>query len=158
VDQRPTPHQQLERTQHDVNDLQTCFRLDLPYGRPPEALWGNTRVHWRIRQKDTFMVRNDVLTLAKQAGLHRLARPVTFLDLTLVWAPGDNRRRDEDNLFLLLKACADALARGPRKDWIGLEIVPDDTKRYMKKTPVLLDPPAKGMWLDIILTYQEDAA
>jgi crossover junction endodeoxyribonuclease RusA len=158
VDQRPTAHQQLERKAHDVTDLQTCFRLDLPYERPPEALWANNRPHYRQRAADTRQVRNDVLVRAKQAGLHRLPRPVAFLDLTLVWAAGDNRRRDEDNLFPLLKACADALARGPRRDWIGLEIVPDDTKRYMKKTPVLLGPPAKGMWLDIILTYQEDAA
>jgi len=44
---------------------------------------------------------------------------------------------------------ADALGRG-RKDWIGLDLVPDDTKEWMAKlTPAIIDPPARGMWLDV---------
>lgn len=131
-------------------------RLDLPYERPPKALWGNTRKHWRRRSADTKQVRGDVLALATAAGLHRLTAPVAHVAVTLTWAPGDHRRRDEDNLFPLLKACCDALARGPRRDWVGLEIVPDDTRQWMAKTPQILPPPTpKGMWLDITITYRE---
>lgn len=138
----------------------TTFRLDLPYETPPKALWGNTRSHWRGRSADTRRVRNDVLTLATAAGLHQLDAPVAHVTVSLTWAPGDRRRRDEDNLWPLFKACCDALARGPRRDWIGLEVVPDDTRQYMaKEKPQILPPPTpKGMWLDITLTYQEDEA
>lgn len=128
-------------------------RLNLPYERPPAALVGNTRVHWRRRSADTQQVRGDVLRLATAAGLHRLPPDrIGHVTVELVWAPGDRRRRDADNLWPLLKACCDALARGPRRDWIGLELVPDDTPEHMTKlAPRIEPPPAKGMWLDITL-------
>lgn len=78
-------------------------RLDLPYARPPAALVGNSRAHWRRRSADTRQVRGDVLALAQAAGLHRLARPVEHVAVALTWAPGDRRRRDADNLWPLLK-------------------------------------------------------
>lgn len=130
-------------------------RLTLPYDRPPKALAGNTRVHWRKRSKDTNQVRTDVLTVARQAALH-LAAPIRHITVQLTWAPGDRRRRDSDNLWPLLKVACDALARGPRKDWVGLELVPDDTPEHMTKlAPVIEPPPAKGMWLDLTLDFAE---
>jgi crossover junction endodeoxyribonuclease RusA len=102
------------------------------------------------------MVRGDVTTLAKAAGLHRLGRRIEHITVTLVWAPGDRRRRDEDNLYGLVKVAADALARGPRKDWVGLELVPDDTAEFMQKTCLIAPPPAKGMWLDLSIRFAEE--
>jgi crossover junction endodeoxyribonuclease RusA len=127
--------------------------LVLPYERPPKALVGNSRAHWRQRSADTQQVRTDVMSLARQAGLH-FARGISHITVELVWAPGDRRRRDADNLWPLLKACCDALARGPRRDWVGLELVPDDTPEHMTKlAPRIQPPPAKGMWLVLTLDF-----
>lgn len=134
-------------------------RIGLPYDRIPPGLSGNARGRsWRPKAASTRMVRADVTNLARAVGLHRLSRPVRFVDVELVWAPGDHRRRDEDNLYGLVKVAADALARGPRKDWVGLDLVPDDTSAYMKKSCRILPPPEpKGMWLDLTLRFEEAA-
>lgn len=132
-------------------------RLDLPFARPPKALWGNTRVHWRQRSRDTRLVRETVLVVARSAGLHRLCDGrVKHVDVGLTWAPGDRRRRDADNLWPLMKVACDALARGPRRDWVGLEIVADDTPLFMtKRAPRIAGPPVlAGMWLDVVLTIR----
>jgi crossover junction endodeoxyribonuclease RusA len=130
-------------------------KLYLPYGRPPKSLVGNSRAHWRRRSADTQQVRSDVMRLAQNAGLHRLG-PIEHIAVELVWAPGDRRRRDADNLWPLLKASCDALARG-RRDWIGLDLVPDDTPAFMEKlAPRIEPPPAKGMWLLLTLTLAKE--
>lgn len=124
-----------------------CYSLRLPYDRPPKALTGNSRAHWRQRSADTRMVREDVLILARAANIPATAH----MTVELVWAPGDRIRRDADNLWPLLKACCDSLARGPRRDWVGLELVPDDTPQHMTKMAPRIDPPPapKGMWLHV---------
>lgn len=130
-------------------------RLDLPYERPPASLWANTRSHWRRRSAETAKLRADVLLVARSAGLHRWCEgQVRHVTAALVWAPGDRRRRDEDNLAPMQKVCCDALARGPRRDWIGLELVPDDTREHFTKLAPRIDPPpAKGMWLELLLEF-----
>lgn len=133
-----------------MTDNSLHYQLTLPYGRPPKALWGNSRGnHWGQRSTASRQVRSDVALLAKAAQI-----PVsTHLDVWLTWSPGDRRRRDSDNLWPMLKACCDGLARGKRSDWVGLELVPDDTPQYMtKNAPVIYTPEqcaAKGMWLNI---------
>jgi crossover junction endodeoxyribonuclease RusA len=142
-----------------VEPADVHVRLTLPYHRMPAALHGNARHgHWASRHKDTRMVRSDIVNLAKAAGLHQLPRPIAHITVALIWAPGDRRRRDEDNLFPLLKAVCDALARN-RKDLIGLDLVPDDVPQWMTKpTPVIAPPPAKGMWLDLSIRFAEEAS
>lgn len=124
-------------------------RLHLPYEAPPKPLNANWRGHWSARARATAQVRADVTALAKQAGLHRLGN-VEHVTVQLVWAPGDNRRRDSDNLYPLFKVGCDALARG-RAGLVGLDLVPDDDPVHMTKcAPVILPSPAsKGMWLDL---------
>lgn len=130
------------------DDEWMTHRLPLPFERPPKALSANSRVHYHARSTATRMVRQTVVVLAKAQGLHLIQ--AEHITARLSWAPGDRRRRDADNLFPLLKACCDALARGPRRDWIGLEIVPDDTPRYFTKlTPRIIPPPTRGMWLEL---------
>ena len=139
-----------------VEPADAHVRLVLPYHRPPKALWANTRAHWRQRSTDTRQVRADVLRLAQAVGLHRLP-PVAHVTVCLTWAPGDNRRRDEDNLAPLQKVACDAIARGPRRDWTGLDLVPDDTPAHMTKcAPVIAPPPAKGMWLDLSIQFAQE--
>lgn len=136
-----------------MTETPTMCTLQLPYELLPAGLSGNTRASWRTKARSTRMVRSDVMRLAQAAGLHRLA--LAHIAVELVWAPGDRRRRDSDNLWPLLKAACDALARGPRRDWVGLELVPDDTPEFMTKHAPRIDPPpAKGMWLQLTLTAQ----
>lgn len=127
-------------------------RLTLPYPSPPAGLSANHRVHWAQKNRSTAQVRRDVTLLATGAGLHRYQPgEVEHVTVELVWAPGDRRRRDEDNLAPLLKAAADALARG-RADLVGIDLVEDDTARWMAKSCRIEPPPtAKGMWLDLSL-------
>lgn len=134
-------------------------RLDLPYDRPPESLWGNTRAHWRRRSAETRQLRNDVLMVARSVGLHRLCDGrVEHVTAGLVWAPGDRRPRDEDNLAPMQKVACDGLARGRQKTFIGLDLVPDDSSEHFTKlAPRILPPPEpKGMWLDILLRFRKD--
>jgi crossover junction endodeoxyribonuclease RusA len=132
-------------------------RLDLPYERPPASLWGNTRSHWRARSRDTRQLRADVVTVACSVGLHRLCDGrVRYVTAQLVWAPGDRRPRDDDNLAPMQKVACDAIARGPRGDLVGLQLVPDDTREHFRKLePLILPPPEPpGMWLDLHLQLQ----
>lgn len=128
----------------------TCrsYRLDFPWPRPP--LTANQRLHYMARSQKTRMVRETTMLLARAAQIPA-GRHIT---VCLYWAPGDRRRRDADNLVPTLKACADALARGRRRDWVGLELVPDDTPAYMEKLmPVIVPPPAvPGLWLEVQVT------
>jgi crossover junction endodeoxyribonuclease RusA len=137
-----------------VAGIQTSGRctLTLPYERPPAALVANGRPNRYVRARETRMVRGDVTNLARAAGLHRI-RGIRHVTVCLVWAPGDRRRRDEDNLYPLLKVCCDALARGPRRDWIGLELVPDDTPEHMTKLAPRIEPPPapRGLRLEVAL-------
>lgn len=111
-----------------------------------DALRGNSRNDlWAQRHKAT----KQVITAVTEAALHSGLTPCGYMDVTLVWSPGDRRRADEDNLWPLLKACCDALARG-RRDLPGLHLVPDDDSRYMRKTPRIDRPPVPaGLWLEI---------
>jgi crossover junction endodeoxyribonuclease RusA len=122
------------------------FRITLPYPRPPRGLTGNTRTHWRVKAASTKQVRSDVTTLAWKARIPQS----THLTVELIWAPGNRIKRDADNLWPFLKVCCDALAKGARRDWVGLELVEDDSPEYMTKlTPRIVPPPAVGMWLDV---------
>lgn len=121
------------------------FTLTLPWSRPPLTL--NQRfAHWSQRSTITAEIRTTVAWLAKQAKIE----PGKHLTVELVWAPGDRRRRDEDNLAPTLKAAIDALARN-RADFIGLDLVPDDTAQYVTRLPIRIEPPPhpKGMWLTV---------
>lgn len=129
--------------------------LHLPYDRPPKELGGNARAHWRPEARAKAQVRETVTYLARNAGLHRYQPgDVEHVTVRLVWAPGDNRKRDPDNLWKLQKICADAIARG-RAGLVGLDVVPDDSPQYMEKlAPVIVPPPApKGMRLELTLRF-----
>lgn len=117
-------------------------------GGPPEPpLNANDRTHPMVRSKRTRLIREAVFVAAKAAGIPK----ATHLTVTLHYQPGDNRRRDADNLVPTLKAACDALARGKRRDWVGLELVPDDTPDHMTKNmPVIHPGPGeRRLWLEV---------
>lgn len=137
----------------------TTYRLALPRydlawevirGKRKRFIWdtlrGNSRPpHWATRHRAVKQVIHDVATLARAskipAGQH--------LTVQLVWAPGDRRVADVDNLVALQKVMCDALARG-RKDLPGLHLVPDDRPQHMTKLmPLILPPPENGLWLNV---------
>jgi hypothetical protein len=120
-----------------------------------DALKGNARPgHFAQRHKAVKEVIDAVVTVATLARL----RPCRHLTVQLVWAPGDQRRADDDNLWGLQKVCCDGLARGPRgkRPVPGLQLVPDDTRQYMEKLGPRIDrpPPGQktgpsGLWLEV---------
>lgn len=112
-----------------------------------DALKGNARnAHYAQRHKAAKEVIDAVASAATRAGLV----PCAHLTVQLVWAPGKNMRADDDNLWNLQKVCCDALARG-RKDLPGLQLVPDDSRKWMEKLAPRIDwPPVPGgLWLEI---------
>jgi hypothetical protein len=113
-----------------------------------DALMGNARnAHWSARAKAAKLVIADVVRIGTAAGLE----PCKHVTIRLVWAPGDMRTADEDNLWNLQKVIADGLARGPRKDLPGMRLVPDDTSTWMTKLGPRIDrpPTPAGLWLEL---------
>jgi crossover junction endodeoxyribonuclease RusA len=115
---------------------------------PP--LTANDRLHRMAEARRVRLVRECV---AARATVARIPT-ATHLTVQLHYAPGDNRRRDADNLYPTFKAACDALARGPRRDWVGLELVPDDTPEHMTKlAPVIHPGPGvRRLWLTVEVT------
>lgn len=77
--------------------MSDTYRLTLPWPRPP--LSANQRHHWAVRQQLTRDIRTTTAWLAKQARIPA----AEHITVTLVWAPGDLRRRDADNAVPTLK-------------------------------------------------------
>lgn len=102
------------------------WTLELPYERPPKGLSANYRGHWAPKAKSTAEVRALVVALARNAGIPTMGR----MQVELVWVVTDNRKRDEDNAFPLLKVAADGLAsdRG-----VSAHLVPDDSPEWCLK-------------------------
>ena len=89
----------------------------IPLRTDPLSL--NRRLHWRTVAKLTKQWRQFTEWKAKRwPALGRC-------DATLTWFVVDNRRRDEDNLFRLMKALCDGL--------VDAGVVIDDTHEYMRK-------------------------
>jgi hypothetical protein len=137
------------------------YRLHLPYTVPPEALRANSHPHWSARSRDSHQVRNDVVTLARAAGLHRLTG-VRHITVQLVWAPGDRRRGgDPGNLAPFQKALLDGLtparvvARRVRGrltvvHHVGVGLISDDSPAWATELmPVIIPPPDRGMWFNV---------
>ena len=92
--------------------------IELPW--PDRVLLPNSRVHWAKKAKATKRARNDASYLALSNGV----RTHDFfgldqLDVTLVFIPPDNRRRDTDGTVSSVKAYCDGIA-----DVVGI----DDSK------------------------------
>jgi len=91
--------------------------IRIPLTTNPLSL--NARMHWSQKARHTKKWR----AFAAQEAKH--FPQMGACDVTLTWFVKTNHRRDEDNLYLLLKALCDGL--------VDAGIVPDDTSREMGK-------------------------
>ena len=98
--------------------------LTLPYDKPPLGL--NDRMHWRPANRWRQQIKNDTITLAKQA---KLPTGLDRIHVTLVWYPKDRRNRDSDNPTPTLKAAIDGLVK------YGL--IPDDNSEHVTSECVI---------------------
>lgn len=112
--------------------------IPLPWTAPPVSQ--NDRQHHHVKAKAV------ALALAEARMAIRVARvePVAGAEVTLHYRVPDRRRRDADNLAVVLKVCQDALvAEGviPRDDWV---CVPKSGQQIHPPT----DEPS-AMWLEL---------
>ena len=99
--------------------------LILPFARPPKGLAANDRCHWSTRNRSTQLVRARVCAWGEST-----VEPSPRLQVELVWVVKDRRKRDEDNLWPMLKAVCDGLGsdRGT-----SARLVADDSPEFMVK-------------------------
>ena len=92
--------------------------IDLPW--PDKALLPNARVHWSKRAKLAKRARSDAAWFALSSGVrtHDFAG-LDSLNVSLVFLPPDNRRRDMDGMISSIKSYLDGIA-----DVVGV----DDSK------------------------------
>lgn len=119
--------------------------IDLPLiaGKPPLTL--NQRLHWREKARRTRLVRDTVWARAKEAKLGRH----DHITVRLHYAPGDTRRRDQDNLVATLKPCLDGL--------VDAKVIPDDTPLHVTWYSPEIHPGSgeRRMWLEVTLRAPE---
>ena len=100
----------------DGNQMFSAF-IRIPLAKNPLSL--NGRDHWRVKAKHTKTWRTfAALNASRFPALGKC-------DVTLIWFVTDNRRRDEDNLYPLLKALCDGL--------VDAGVTVDDTAEFMGK-------------------------
>lgn len=114
-------------------------RIDLPWTKPPLSM--NDRLHWAVKSKKVAEVRLIAKLRILAAGL----KPMPAATLTLHYQPRDVRRRDTDNLFATVKACADGLRDSG--------VIPDDDTAHLSHNEPVIHEPVKGqggrLWLEL---------
>lgn len=125
------------------------WTIRLPFSEPPvSANDARAAKHWGSQWEAKILVEQAVAMLVKAAKIPPLPRCA----VELTWYVGDYRVRDDDGLYVLLKAARDALtpprpavpkgaptqAGTPRKKAqrakIGAGIIPDDNARYVESS------------------------
>lgn len=92
--------------------------IELPW--PSKDLHPNARVHWAKKAKAAKQARNDAAYLALASGIRTYDYAgQQGLNVTLVFLPPDNRRRDTDGMISSVKNYCDGIA-----DVVGI----DDSK------------------------------
>ena len=120
------------------------IRIPLDWGRPP--LSQNDRQHHHVKAKAVART----LTEARMAIRRAQVPPLVGASVTLHYRAPDKRRRDADNLAVVLKVVQDALVEEgviPRDDWVhvprsGQEIHP----------PIAGEPGA--LWLELTNVHE----
>lgn len=120
-----------------VTELLAEVDLPLHKGKPPLTL--NQRLHWRDKSARTALLRDWTHVKVKQLHL----TPREHIIVQLHYHPGDERRRDADNLVATLKPCLDGITLS------GL--IKDDTPEYVTwYSPRIHNGPGKRrLWLTI---------
>ena len=104
-----------ETVQHSPSTFTGTIRI--PLTTNPLSL--NGREHWRVKAKHTKQWREFAAISARRFP------ELPACDVTLTWYVTDARRRDEDNIYPLLKALCDGL--------VDAGVVRDDTGDLMGK-------------------------
>ena len=89
--------------------------IPLPWDRPP--LSQNDRLHHRVKALKVAAVLGEARGAITVVNI----KPIVGAEVILHYRVADKRRRDADNLAVVLKVCQDALvAEGviPRDDWV----------------------------------------
>ncbi|AIG81341.1 Hypothetical protein AJAP_42870 (plasmid) [Amycolatopsis japonica] len=150
--------------------LGRVFELDVPLVLPPQPRRRggkavnrtrpqklcpynlNWKLHWAKHAEHKRVIAEAVTWRARAARIPK----ADHLTVQLHWAPGDNTSADTDNLAASAKPAYDALARPTRKttgaQWTGLQLVPDDSPRYMTKLGAVIHPGpqhTRRLWLTV---------
>jgi crossover junction endodeoxyribonuclease RusA len=116
-----------------------AWTLDLPhmdYSTP------NSREHWAQKARKAREWRNATALLARQAKIPTCERITVSLEL---W-PFDKRRRDPDNLLLVLKHCIDGLR--------DANVIADDTGDQVSFSTPVIHPPRPDRFVKWRLTVE----
>lgn len=134
------------------------WTLRLPFVKPPvSANDARDARHWGSQWAAKIAVEQAVVAVVKQAGIPPLPRCA----VEVIWYAKDYGVRDDDGLYVMLKAARDALcppkpavpagtltkAGTPRKKAqrakVGAGIIPDDSARYVEssRTAIVLGDP-----------------
>ena len=112
--------------------------VPLPWTKPP--LSQNDRQHHHVKAK----LVSAALGEARQAIRTRGLPPVAGANVTLHYRVADKRRRDADNLAVVLKVCLDAL--------VAEGVLPDDSWVHCPHAGMTIHPPngePASMWLTL---------
>lgn len=112
--------------------------VKLPWFRPP--LSQNDRQHHHVKAKLVAAALGQARQAIREQGL----KPRTGANVTLHYRVGDKRRRDADNLAIVLKVCLDAL--------VLEEVIPDDSWVHVPHSGQTIHPPngePPSMWLTL---------
>jgi hypothetical protein len=111
------------------------------YDKPPLNL--NGRMHWAQERR----IKTDLRAVGHALAVyHRIPRGLEHVNITLVYVPTVNRRRDEDNMMPTLKPLVDGL--------VDYGLVPDDTHQHVH-TQCRIEPRGirdPGLYIDIEAT------
>jgi crossover junction endodeoxyribonuclease RusA len=102
------------------------WTIRLPYATPPLSL--NSRMHWATKARLTREIRAETRYRAFLLDIPACER----IAVELHYVPRDRRRRDEDNLFLTLKAAIDGIR--------DANVVQDDDSAHVTSA-CRIDPP-----------------
>ena len=124
------------------------FRLNYP--RPPKGLHANDRAHWRTKAKSTETIRQETMLRVRALRLGELHR----ISVQLVWVVGDQRKRDEDNIWPLVKAVCDGI--GSDRGTSARLVADDDPLHMVKLAPVIRHLPGSSAHFVVIITELDE--
>lgn len=111
----------------DTDDTGITFTLVFDWRRPPLTM--NDRPHWRVRAKQTRLMRQAASWQARAA---RLPADLPHVTVALTWVVKDRRRRDGgENLAPTYKALLDGL--------VDYGLVADDDPTHVTRGPSVID-------------------
>ena len=104
-----------------MNDQPNGVYLTLPF--PDPILNPNAHVHWSRKNKPRKVAQKAGYYIALEKGVK--LNPLKRYDVSMVFCPPDERKRDLDNLSASMKAALDGMCRALGIDDKQIRPVPD---------------------------------